>query len=677
MFELVKNAYDANATKVDVEFWDVLRKESPPKIIIADNGIGMSFSDVRDKWMVVGTNNKRQNRTSPHPFNRRVVGEKGIGRFAVDKLGANLLIRTKQLGSDQWLNVRINWETYEHQAKDSQLNLFTDIENPYYFEEGKKEEHGTSLEISVIKELWTKSDIDRVYKELSKIVSPFYPINPPFDIRVRSNEHLQFADRIVNADAIKFASHHAELSFDENERKQEILRFNRVTGRLYTQKVDYKSFGPIKMKLYYFDQDAKIRYNRQYRDSESRIDGIKIYRDGVVTTPFAEFEANRDKQRDILGIDKRLWRDIFNRIGTREVIGVVEISKDLNGDIIDATNRQDFVDNQQYRDLKDFIISQLDVFSEIKIWERSQRKISTVSALEKAGNEVTIFAEALKTIEENNPNLRPVLSDISRKAQEVEKSISKGITEQKQERKEFTRKENIYLSLMSLQDYAVRISHSVRTSLGKIKRMAEFFKRNFPNAQYDGLFKEYAALIFEEMNTLNKVIDFMLSYAGSNVDFEEFSVKSLIENLLFVSYKQTFIDENISVIVEIRDEFVIDANRKFFQDIIQNLVSNSIKALQGSPDKMIKCTGYIENNSFVFLFSDNGYGIKMEDKERIFDIYYTTTAEEGGAGLGLFIVKTRIEALRGTIEVIESEYEPSGATFKITFPFKKQDTENE
>ena len=78
------------------------------------------------------------------------------------------------------------------------------------------------------------------------------------------------------------------------------------------------------MTIYYFDEKAKKRYNAAHKNDDTRIDGIKIYRDGIVTTPFAEFEANRDRKRDILGIDKRLWSHSFDKVGTRELIGFVE-----------------------------------------------------------------------------------------------------------------------------------------------------------------------------------------------------------------------------------------------------------------------------------------------------------------------------------------------------------------
>ena len=74
LFELVKNCYDANATKVSIQFLDVANGLNS-KIIIADNGIGMSLDDIKNKWMVVGTASKRTEKVSPPPFNRKYVGK--------------------------------------------------------------------------------------------------------------------------------------------------------------------------------------------------------------------------------------------------------------------------------------------------------------------------------------------------------------------------------------------------------------------------------------------------------------------------------------------------------------------------------------------------------------------------------------------------------------------------
>ena len=195
LFELVKNCYDANATEVEVSFENVgidagTADKSRGRITIKDNGFGMSFEDIRDKWMVIGTSNKRKNPISPAPFFRRCVGEKGIGRFAVDKLGDKVNIITKRSNSDGWLNVEIDWNLYYNQANDDGgIQLFTDIENRYeYIPSSNTEESGTTLIIENVREIWSEDDVKRFIREASKIVSPYANLNPPFQIRVLAPE---------------------------------------------------------------------------------------------------------------------------------------------------------------------------------------------------------------------------------------------------------------------------------------------------------------------------------------------------------------------------------------------------------------------------------------------------------------------------------------------------------
>jgi hypothetical protein len=390
VFELVKNCYDANATSVTVDLINVSsKKKEDRKIVISDNGIGMSFVDIRDKWMVVGTNSKRTKQYSDPPFNRKLVGEKGVGRFAVDKLGERLVIHTKQvyaekqvdgktqLDGENWLDVTINWDEYETKSiaatKNNQLSLFTEVDNAYSFQPGNKTEHGTSLIISNVSEEWSELDIIRLYNELAKLVSPFYPLNPPFDIFLNSNEITAYTNKPVKSDPIKFFSHFQEIDFDLLKGEQESLVFDEAKGEIKKVLIPFKKFGPVKFKIYFFNQSAKRRFGSAYKNSDERIDGVKIYRDGVITTPFAEYNSHPDHKKDILGIDKRLWRDIFSKVGTREVIGILDITKERNPDIVDATNRQDFVDNAAYKELKVFIIQQLDVFGAVKKYEKDTK----------------------------------------------------------------------------------------------------------------------------------------------------------------------------------------------------------------------------------------------------------------------------------------------------------------
>ena len=449
VFELVKNSYDANATQVTVAFHNVTSHSKDRRITIRDNGIGMSLKDIKDKWMVVGTRSKRVKLTSPAPFNRRHVGEKGIGRFAVDKLGEKLTIRTKTAGAVRRLVVDIDWKEYERASKRKKTVLFTDIENRYAYEKADKSEQGTDLVIADVRETWTKNDIDRLYKELTKIVSPFSSLTPPFRIFVHSNEHEDYQNKQVITDAVDYSSANQTIGFDGVRRKQEVLRFNETTGQIVKREVPYGSFGPVSMTIYYFDEQGKKRYNSAHRKDGSRIDGIKVYRDGIVTTPFAEFEANSDRKRDILGIDKRLWSHSFDKVGTRELLGLINISKTLNPQIIDATNRQDFIDTPEYRDFKEFIIKQIDAFSKLKIARRSKSNLEKATALRRAAKTVLAFSETIAKIETRHPELKRTLAPLKNEALEVHTALTKGIVAQEEARKEFAQKENIYLSLMS------------------------------------------------------------------------------------------------------------------------------------------------------------------------------------------------------------------------------------
>lgn len=111
------------------------------------------------------------------------------------------------------------------------------------------------------------------------------------------------------------------------------------------------------MTLYYFDQSSKRKFNKSFPDDS--IDGIKLYRDGIIATPFAEYASNRNEQKDLLGIDKRRYSGFFDKLSTRDLLGWIEISDEYNPDIIDATNRQNFVENDAWKELKLFVIEQL------------------------------------------------------------------------------------------------------------------------------------------------------------------------------------------------------------------------------------------------------------------------------------------------------------------------------
>ena len=109
----------------------------------------------------------------------------------------------------------------------------------------------------------------------------------------------------------------------------------------------------------------------------------------------------------------------------------------------------------------------------------------------------------------------------------------------------------------------------------------------------------------------------------------------------------------------------------FFYDIVQNITDNAIKAMKDSTEKVYRCTVKALNNDLVLDFSDTGCGILPEKREWVFGIYNTTTAEQGGGGIGLYAVRLRVSTLGGRVHVVDSEFAPLGTTIHIELPFKR------
>lgn len=681
LFELVKNCYDANAEKVDITFENLNPLSNQSRIIIEDNGLGMAFADIRDKWMVIGTSSKRRKRVSPAPYNRVVAGKKGVGRFAVDKLGGKLVMKTKKKGSLIWHCLETDWTKYsEEEDRQLKLNfenspeeqkLFTDIDNKYWMEPAVADIQGTRLEISSLNDVWLERDIIRAYRELSKIVRPTMYVKYPFNIWFHVPEYKTYDNKSVESLVLAKAtlSYSLKYRYDEVKQKyyQEYLEESR--GNLVVKEKVAEVFGPIGFTIYYYDQEGKKNFTK-----EDRIDGIKVYRDGIIATPFAEYKSSRDEQKDLFGIDKRRWSGFFEKLSTRDIIGWVDIKDELNPEIKDSTNRQDFVDNKEWSSLKDFVISQIHQVELYLKHQKDNRKRDNAERLKKADNDIEDIKQKINRIKGQSffasPEVESELNEITSRLGEIKQNVSASSKDYERMEEDRRQQENIMFSLVSLQAYAGQISHILRISIGIIKRSAEFVAKWVPLGQkYDKSVK-HSKRIFDEMNNLSKAMNFMLSYAEDDSTFDYFSVKDAITELFEDRYNYLFEEENINSEYDIEDDFELSYNKKAFQDMFGNLIDNSVKALRNTQDKRIKCTIYRENDSMIVLFSDNGSGIPVEIRDRIFDVFYTTTADLGGAGLGLYIVRTRLNSIKGTISLEPNEFKPTGATFKINIPLK-------
>ncbi len=248
----------------------------------------------------------------------------------------------------------------------------------------------------------------------------------------------------------------------------------------------------------------------------------------------------------------------------------------------------------------------------------------------------------------------------------------------KRKMKEEVTEEDIF-NLEILQNVALKFAHIFKYPLGEIEKITESFEPNYPYPQTEEEIKQGAYEINGLVKKLNKAVEFILTFApGDEKRIEKINISEIINYQFNTFFKDTLESENIKTIVDIPKNSFIHYYKDYFADIINNLIDNSVKALKYKSEdssnyieKVISCKGVIKEDEIILKFTDNGIGIEKDYKYKIFEIYESKTRELGGIGMGLYIVKTRIESLNGSINLIENEYKSTGTTFEIIIPFKK------
>ena len=170
VFELVKNAYDADSEKVTVTLQGLSSEQ--PFIVVEDDGDGMTLETIRDIWLVPAHDHRAEQRKALRRTRllRLPLGEKGLGRFAVHKLGDRIELITRAKGSAECV-VTINWDALIEQPFLSDAEVIVRTRAPEHFQGDKT---GTRLTISRLRETsWSRGDVRRLLRQITSISSPF------------------------------------------------------------------------------------------------------------------------------------------------------------------------------------------------------------------------------------------------------------------------------------------------------------------------------------------------------------------------------------------------------------------------------------------------------------------------------------------------------------------------
>ncbi|MGP3093321.1 ATP-binding protein, partial [Serratia marcescens] len=341
VFELVKNSYDANATRVDVLF---INDGVENRIIIKDDGVGMNKDDLINKWLFIAYSEKKEGHENKS--DRAFVGSKGIGRLSCDSLGEYLTIKTKKKNSNIVHNLKVNWNDFEESLE----KKIEDVNVTYSFENTSElESNFTELIISGLRHSWnSESDIQKTKRKLERLKNPFVSDNN-FNIYCKRNLSEPDGDSIIKNNISEILEGKT-ISIKATIDDLIVIELYDRGNVIYKISKENDVFPEAKLSIvvHYLNTSAKNQFKRKMGVEAVNYGNIFVYKNGFRVNPYGE------KEEDLFGINVRKSQGYNRNLGTREIIGYISI-KDTHNLFKESSSRDNgFIHNFYFNQLQDF-----------------------------------------------------------------------------------------------------------------------------------------------------------------------------------------------------------------------------------------------------------------------------------------------------------------------------------
>jgi len=394
VFELVKNAYDADAETVTVTLKGL--RTANPTIVVEDDGDGMALATIRDIWLVPAHDHRELQRKALKRtrLNRLPLGEKGLGRFAVHKLGDRIELVTRAKGQPECV-VHIDWSALIEKQFLSEAVVNVQTRSPEAF---KGEKTGTKLTISKLREAtWTRGEVRRLLRQITSIASPFTDRSDRFETELKVPDHPDWVSGVPDVEVLlKRAPWHFRFSFEDG-RLEWSYEFRGVTGiKLAPRKIPDRmgalliaqerdtdvygtdqgtklakpkritadaslsnGIGTVRGEFYVFDRDhdilTRLGDSQLVQNFLDESGGVRVYRDSIRVYNYGE------PGDDWLGLDLRRVNTPTRNISRNIVVGAIDLSLEQSHQLTEKTNREGFVENDAYRRLRQIVLGALAV----------------------------------------------------------------------------------------------------------------------------------------------------------------------------------------------------------------------------------------------------------------------------------------------------------------------------
>lgn len=698
LLELVKNAYDADATEVEISLHD-LHDPEKTTITIRDNGSGMSLDTVNGAWLepAHGGKEAQKEKAIKSPLGRLPLGEKGVGRFAAHKLGRYLSLVSRHESSPKEVVLDIDWKPFENRdAYLADIHLHPKERAPKTFP-GKS--HGTCLVMRHAREKWHETDLRRLHASLQKLKSPKKGV-ANFDVRLRCPEFPQYEtldsvsilDRahfsfiaLVDADGVVEFDYQANIAGQKSQTTGEKRNiWHEQSGDTSRKPV----CGPFYLDLRAWLRKADLlRQAGVTKEQLNAFSGVCIFRDGIRVLPYGE------EGDDWLLLDKRRIDDPTRRFANNQIIGTVEIDQLNNRSLIDKANREGLQENDAYRDFRSLVTACVKLIENISAAERNKltgekkldgekdEVVTTIKQAEDAAKRSQEEARAVtKAIEvaESKGWIQPeVATDLVGKVKTLEGQVAdyrgKLASANDTVKEVFSNEEKereAFLHLVAVGLVAERFTHEFARV---VNQLAELFRQLRTITRTDPAAAEAVSDLERQIGILqNELIPLgNLVHRHNQLGTDKCNVPAIVQAVLDNNAPR--IDGakiKVELIRTTEDDFASPMRDVALAQVLDNILDNAIFWLSQRSlidDRRLRIV--VDPKTRTVLLTNNGSPIPHNIRSRLFQKFLTTKVH--GRGLGLFICKELMKSSGGDISLDSADSNESclpGASFLIRVP---------
>lgn len=362
IIELVKNGIDAGAKHIRLSFLNEPASGSSfagPLIILEDDGAGMSADDVQHKWLNIAYSEKKDLQVK----GRVLAGNKGVGRFACDRLGNRLDMYTR-CKDGPLLHLEVDWTAFEGKRKVQDtiqnVKVLQSEATPLQMQQqvGRAiRTKGTMLVIAGLRRAWDRERLQLLKRNLQRFVNPIaafdkggieISIDAPDqrDADVTAEAHEQVNGPVANQvfDKLKYKTTYIHASIDDTGRwlTTELFHEGARVYRLVEEREDFLLLKGTDVTIHYMNSYKKAYFKRETGVHLIDFGSILLFVNGYRIPPYG------DRDDDWLGLDNRKGQGTGRHLGTREVLGLINI----RGPILRiVSNREGVVRDQPFLSL--------------------------------------------------------------------------------------------------------------------------------------------------------------------------------------------------------------------------------------------------------------------------------------------------------------------------------------